>query len=355
MILDTIGWSVVHSLWQGALLAGIAALVLALLPDRQAPARHAVACAALMLMVVCPVLTALSAVDLLGNPPRVIVSAAIDSTVGLAAVVVGREWIVRAAAAMWIVGVVICLVHVRVEWRRAAALGALDLSDPGALVQREADALRARLALPASVEILRSARAAVPMVLGWWRPVILLPEATADTLPNAQLRAVIAHELAHVRRRDYLANMVQIAAETLLFHHPAARWISNRIRAEREYCCDDVAVAVGGNALTYARALAALEDARDEGRLVVAASSGTLLDRIQRIVGDPRPVLTPTRGLLALAIGAIISAALLALTMVVPPAMPLDARLRSKTPAPAGAVIPPGSPATGPALRKRSR
>lgn len=153
---------------------------------------------------------------------------------------------------------------------------------------------------------------------------------------------MLAHELAHVRRRDYLANLIQMAAETLLFHHPAAHWISRRIRTEREYCCDDVAVSVGTDPADYARALAALDDARDDCRMAVAAASGTLLDRIQRIVGHPRPVLTPVRGIAALAAASVTAAILLTLASVVPPQLPLDVKMRSKTPGPNVEGPPPG-------------
>ena len=144
------------------------------------------------------------------------------------------------------------------------------------------------------------------MVLGWRRPIILLPARTTDQLTGDQLRAVLAHELAHVRRHDYVTNLFQIAADALLFHHPAARWLSRRIRVEREYCCDDEAMAVARDPNMYARALAALEESRTESRLAVAAASGTLLDRIQRIAGVPRPTLTPLRGSIAL-VGSAIS------------------------------------------------
>ena len=187
------------------------------------------------------------------------------------------------------------------------------------------------------------------MVLGWLRPVILLPSGTAGSLAPRQLRAILAHELAHVRRRDYLANLIQMAAETLLCHHPAAHWVSRRIRTEREYCCDDVAVSVGSDAADYAHALAALDDARDDCRLAVAAASGTLLDRIQRIAGHPRPMLTPMRGLAALLAASFLAAIMVTMTSLIPPSLPLDVKMRSKGPGPMG---PPAGESVG--LPKRS-
>ena len=122
--------------------------------------------------------------------------------------------------------------------------------------------------------------------VGWMRPVILLPVTAVTGLPPDQLEAILAHELAHVRRYDYLVNLVQSVVETLLFYHPAAWWISGRIRAEREHCCDDWAVELCGDRLTYARALAALEEQRGAGWLLApSARDGSLLARVRRLLG----------------------------------------------------------------------
>jgi beta-lactamase regulating signal transducer with metallopeptidase domain len=118
------------------------------------------------------------------------------------------------------------------------------------------------------------------------RPVILLPASALTGLSPQQLEAIIAHELAHIRRHDYLINLLQTVVETLLFYHPAVWWVSRRIRQEREHCCDDLAVAVCGDALTYARALLEMEQLRAAGpQLAMAANGGSLMNRIQRLVG----------------------------------------------------------------------
>src|SRR5262249_26688490 len=125
-----------------------------------------------------------------------------------------------------------------------------------------------------------------PMVIGWLRPVILLPASAMTGLTPQQLEAIIAHELAHIRRHDYLINLLQAVIETLLFYHPAVWWVSRRIRQEREHCCDDLAVAVCGDALTYARALLEMERLRAAGpQLAMAANGGLLMNRIRRLVG----------------------------------------------------------------------
>jgi bla regulator protein BlaR1 len=245
MTLTMVGWAVVHSVWQCTFLAGVTAVILSALPDSRARARHAIAYAALLLMAVLPFVTALAEADPLGEQARRPVMAAVDGTIGMQSVLAWRAWVVPGAAVLWMAGVSVCMLGVGREWRRARILTRRDVTDAGEPAGAIVSDLRARLSLKTVIAIRRSGHAAVPMVLGWLRPVVLLPLHTAENMPSDQLRAILAHELAHVRRRDYLANVVQIAAETLVFHHPAARWVSRRIRTEREYCCDDVAVSVG--------------------------------------------------------------------------------------------------------------
>ena len=130
--------------------------------------------------------------------------------------------------------------------------------------QQALSKLAAKIRLSRPVPLLVSALVQVPTVVGWLRPVVLVPVGALGGLPAEYLEALLLHELAHIRRQDYLVNMLQSVAEALLFYHPAVWWVSGHIRAERELCCDDVAVSVFGNALTYASALAHLESCRPE-------------------------------------------------------------------------------------------
>ena len=128
----------------------------------------------------------------------------------------------------------------------------------------------------------------MPTVVGWLRPAILLPIAALASLTPAQVEAILAHELAHIRRHDYAVNLLQTIAETLLFYHPAVWWISNRIRVEREHCCDDIAIAVCGDPLGYAQALAELETWRTSAAtMALAATDGSFLERVRRILRVP--------------------------------------------------------------------
>jgi hypothetical protein len=127
-----------------------------------------------------------------------------------------------------------------------------------------------------------------PAVIGWLRPIVVLPLSALAGLTPWQIEAIIAHELAHIRRWDAWVNLFQVATETLLFYHPAVWWVNRVIRNEREHCCDDVAVAACGNAPGYARALALLEESRSAAALVMAANGGALTSRIGRLLGVKR-------------------------------------------------------------------
>jgi hypothetical protein len=134
------------------------------------------------------------------------------------------------------------------------------------------------------VQVVQSAAVHVPLVVGWLRPVVMLPASALTGLSPAQLESIIAHELAHVRRHDYLVNALQSVAEVLLYYHPACWWISHRIRVEREHCCDDMAVALCGDGVTYASALADLETHRRQAAFALAATDGPLLQRVRRVI-----------------------------------------------------------------------
>ncbi len=233
-ILTSVGWTVIHSLWASTLFAGVAAMVLSLLGDRRAAVRHAIGYVTLVLMLAAPCAMAIARPDPMSRATRRYVSSALDAVVGLPAVVRARGAVVPIAGALWLAGIVIAFARIAPEWRRVRALRRLDVTTPAGAAHPLVGTLSKTLSVGFRIEVRRSPRASVPIVVGWRRPVILLPDATEGALDPAQLRAILAHEIAHVRRRDYAANIAQMAVETLLFHHPGARWISRRIRIERE-------------------------------------------------------------------------------------------------------------------------
>jgi GWxTD domain-containing protein len=181
-----------------------------------------------------------------------------------------------------------------------------------------------------TVVLLESSLATVPAVIGWLRPVIITPVGMLTALPTGQLEAILLHELAHVKRRDYLANLLQTLVEGFLFYHPAVWWISGVIRAERENCCDDLVIATRGERLEYATALASLAEVRWPAT-VVHATGGKLMQRIYRVLNPGRMTRTPLPAVIPAAALAIVTALAVG-GWQVPPAPPAPPAARSEQP-----------------------
>lgn len=219
-------------------------------------------------------------------------------------------WLVR----IWLAGVTILSLRFLVSWGVAQRLRGRGIVTTDEFFTQRLRRIAERVGVTRPVRILKSAAVTVPTVVGWLRPVILIPVASLAGLSRSQLEAVLAHELAHIRRHDYLVNLLQHAVETLFFFHPAVWWVSKKVREEREHCCDDIAAGVAGNALNYARALATLEEQRSSRyALGMAANGGSLLARIRRLCGVERP---PRLPLIALPSLLLLMAALIPLAMV---------------------------------------
>jgi bla regulator protein blaR1 len=213
----------------------------------------------------------------------------------------GASWLARALAPFASVSALLPLVVI--VWMTGVALLTLRLLRGWlavrALAERRTvpmrDAWRERLHLLAlrigvgrGLRLRESPAIDIPAVVGWLRPVIIVPTSAFAGLTPSQLDAILAHEIAHVRRHDYLVNLAQSTAETLLFYHPGVWWLSGRIRVEREHCCDDVAVAVCGDRVSYAEALASLEELRlPAPSFALAASGGDLIGRVRRLLDAP--------------------------------------------------------------------
>jgi beta-lactamase regulating signal transducer with metallopeptidase domain len=192
-------------------------------------------------------------------------------------------WIVAA----WYTGVLVFFVHLLIGGIAAERLKTKSLMSVPDALHSLARRVAEQLKISQSFQLLTSSAVAGPMVVGWLRPVILVPLTSFSGLPSEQMEAVLAHELAHIRRQDYLMNTLQTIAEALLFYHPAVWWVSKQIRREREHCCDDVAVMMSGSALIYAEALSLLEEQRGSSttpQLALGANGGQLAMRIKRLL-----------------------------------------------------------------------
>ncbi len=297
---DALGAVLLHFLWQGAALGLLYALLRPLCMS--VGARYRLGMGMLLALALCPLVTifyvwpvegvatlatTVLAPALAGSVAAIADSAALDLRL--------REflpWLV----AVWICGVVVIALRSLWHWRRLARLvrhAAIPLPQWEAKLTQMCQ----RFGLWRPVRLLASAKVDTPMLIGWIKPVILLPLGMLSGFSTHQIELIIAHELGHVRRWDYLANLMQVVIETVLFYHPVVHWISRDVRNARENCCDDLVLSLAkGNPLTYARALADLEELRHDLDVVapaLGATGGVLLARIRRIVGaegrDPLP------------------------------------------------------------------
>ncbi len=319
-VIERLGWMLVHFLWQAAAIAMLLAALLKLLRRAGADLRYVVACGALTVMIAMPLVT-IQFIDISGSaaeaglPPetQTPTAAPIPVTVqradelpplspappsGMADPTAPISWHKRLATALeptlpyfvlgWLGGVFGLSAWHLGGWAQLQRLKHRMVRRADATLHTTLDELTIRLRVRRVVALLESALVEVPTVVGWLRPTILLPASALTGLSLDQLRAILAHELAHVRRYDYLANTLQTVIEILGFYHPAVWWVSRHIRIERENCCDDLAVRICDNSLQYARALASMEEIRhSRTELAMTASGGSLMARIARLLGRP--------------------------------------------------------------------
>jgi beta-lactamase regulating signal transducer with metallopeptidase domain len=288
-IVRDIGWTLIHFLWQGLLLAALLNMILPMC--RGAAARHNWALGTLAMMAVAPVMTFLFIHGHGGSSAFMAVSGTIprgmDSAVDVLAPTLIPSLLIDWLVVLWLAGIAVLSLRAVGGWYLAETLLRRDtLPLPAELLQR-CRTLQRRLALTWPVLFLQSRHVSVPVVVGWFRPAVLIPISAITGLPPQQLDALIVHELAHIRRLDAFTNIMLIGVETILFYHPAIWWVSRRVRIEREHCCDDFAVSICDDATVYVEALTSLETWKAIPALALAANSGRLKQRVARLLGVP--------------------------------------------------------------------
>ena len=320
-VTHALGLALIHSLWQCLGLAALAAVLMAF--SRRPSIRYIVATVSLTATLAAPAATFVIllkqappapalwaaspspqrlAVPLPVSPPAAIPIplGAVPIRNGAASIFAGSQKPLfapqfpspdfPAALLPWVVGVWLCGVGL-FSLRFVGGLLFLEYSrrrpssEPGSRILALAYALQRQLGIKRAIQYLECGWLQAPAVIGWIRPIILLPVWALTGLDEAQLRAVIAHELAHVRRLDPFVNLLQVLVETLLFYHPAVWWLNKRIRAERELCCDEIAVSLTGNRLEYAKVLTLMAEWEKAPALAMAANRGPLSERIFHILG----------------------------------------------------------------------
>ncbi|CAN7347860.1 M56 family metallopeptidase [Massilia sp. LjRoot122] len=286
-LVASIGWTLVHFLWQGALIGCATAVLLTVLRNARPESRYLVACSGLLLCLAWPA-TEL-ALRLLGGSGTGGDALVLFAAGLVAASPVDQGWAALLADQLsWIVGTwAVCALAMSLRmvaglvWiGRAAAQEGIDPA-----WQARVERMAAQFGIDRAVRLRIVESLGSPVTAGWWRPVVLVPAALVSGMPAHLLEALLAHELAHIKRHDYLVNLGQNLVETLFFYHPAVWWISGRIRVEREQIADDFAARQLGEPRRLALALSELEKLQfSTHHLAQAANGGDLMSRIKRLV-----------------------------------------------------------------------
>jgi beta-lactamase regulating signal transducer with metallopeptidase domain len=339
-----LGWTLLHFCWQGMAVAVTFSLVDQATSRATAKVRYAIALAAFLVMPAIVVGT--FALELQATPPASTTQLLTPQpTVGTAPILSGlrphltprpilhqlplgssleasTDWLAMRADrvlpwvdALWLVGALLLAL------RSLGGLWQLGLVRQHAerMVPHEVELAFQRLCEQIQVGrkvVLRASDYVIsPLAMGVWRATVILPISAILELPREELEAVIAHELGHIRRWDYLWNLLQTAVESLLFFHPAVWWLSRTVRDRREICCDEIGVQACADPAVYARALLRLEEQRTvQLRMAMALGGcgGSLLQRIRKVLGEEMAMENKmTSGISAAAIGALMIALLL--------------------------------------------
>ncbi|MBO9664621.1 M56 family metallopeptidase [Dokdonella sp.] len=294
--MQALGWTLLHFIWQGALVGVVFAGLRSLIPASHCNARYANGLAALALLLAFPLITLFamlrpemqSEAVLPGAAEAmstVTVAAAATHSTALSMMDIALQWIV----CLWVAGVLLMAYRSWYQWRSLVQI-ARKWSQSNPELEAALLALAGRFEFMRRIKVLVSDHIDTPILIGWFKPVILLPTAVVLGFPRQQIELILAHELGHLRRYDHVVNLVQAMVETLLFYHPVVHWISREVRNEREICCDTLVLhKTSSDPREYARTLAALEELRQPpAQLALAATGGVLLDRVRRILGGQR-------------------------------------------------------------------
>lgn len=293
-------WALVQFLWQGLLIGGCAALLLIVTRQAKPQIRYLIAVVALGLCLLIPIVSTLQSVSLASthalssihtNKTSDAVNALYQSTLHSSqslAVNSQIQWMTLA----WLLGCVFFTLRMLLglTWISQTQRNARHHTNPS--LQSTLTRLIHRFGINRHITLLLSNEIESPMTTGWWKPIILVPSALLTQVSPEYLEALIAHELAHIKRFDYLINLLQSLIEIVLFFHPVVWWLSKQIRTERENIADDLAAHALGNPHRLAAALAALDQFQlSHPLLAQAAHGGNLMSRIQRLVKPKQAIL----------------------------------------------------------------
>lgn len=307
-VVSALGWTLVHSVWQGTLIAIIAVGGFTVLNKRSASLRYNFGIILLSLQLLTSIVTffyyqlitpvknlANNSLNSLSTPVRNIPLnwQKVDYNLSMATKI--QIWLnmhIYELVICWLIGAAFLMLRFAAGWIYTERLR----SSARIVMDKEwrvrFGVLTAKLNISQSVEFRQTTKILTPMVIGAFKPVVLIPFGFLTGFSTSQIEAILAHELAHIRRNDYLVNMLQSFVEVVFFFHPALWWISEKVRTEREHCCDDIALTVCNDKMSLAKALVKVAEWQSAPHLAMAFASKKplLLNRISRVLGiDSKP------------------------------------------------------------------
>ena len=311
-IIQQISWTLLHFIWQAIVTGIVTAIVLRCIKNSSASVRYTTTSLAMLILMLMPLVTFplvtvekqevvspvtlenvsfnensdistnISPVVIINEEPKQMQTVNNDSQVSY-------EAFLPYLALCWLAGITILSIWHIGGWFQIQKLRWQTIKPVTNIMTGQMQILAGKLGIKKIVKLVESSLVQVPTVVGHFKPVILMPASIMTGISVEQVEYLLAHELSHIRRNDYLINIIQTAFEILGFFHPVVWWLSKHIRTERENCCDDMAIAITGDKLEYAKALAAVEEMRSEQyKLAVAASGGNLYSRISRLLTEEK-------------------------------------------------------------------
>jgi len=302
-----LSWTLLHSLWQGLALAIVAALVILATKRSKAVIRYNLFTGIFFLFLLCTVCTFIWQLDrtknikeTTGQHINLVDNSTISSTVledSKQQKTFSQKFTTRLInycnaqapliVAIWLFVFIVKMVKILSGFGYVQKIRHRKTHPADVFWNKRIAELRQRLMIAKEVLLLQSELIKIPVVIGYFKPVILVPMGLLSQLPPEQVEAVLLHELAHIRRKDYLVNLVQSFAETVFFFNPALLWISELVREERENCCDDIAIGEVENKNEFIHALVAFQEYNYNNmnaRIAFAGTKNHLLNRVKRIV-----------------------------------------------------------------------
>lgn len=303
-VFRALGWALVHSLWQGACLA---LLLLVVLPKlRSAKQRYQAAYGTLLAVFLVAAGTfywmfePAGAEEIMANDaPSFGTFLSFQTPLSEQSFwAAATDWLEDhhvLIVLIWLLGFVFFLFRLGAGLWQVHKLQTQHLQPAEEFWQAKIEALGTRLGLKKAIGLFESALVRSPVAIGWLKPVILLPVGLINRLSMEEVEAILAHELAHIARRDWIFNLLQAFVEAIFYYHPAVWWVSAVVRRERENCCDDAALAATGNPLVFAKALVQVQELAAPAPMLALGIGGSssrhrplLLERIRRILNQPQ-------------------------------------------------------------------